>query len=248
MKRLFAIALAASLTVLLLATASADPLIVMEGDTIKPGLAEKWEQKDDTTVVLTLKEDKAHEVKKQLDSALQGKATVKVIDKKTLEIKGIPQKFVYKELAAVDIKSSEAAVAANNDPFAALGGSGSIALEVPDGSSSLRARKKTDFSGIDAKNKDAVITGKVLKVKQSSKFPEVTLEILVLKAPKDKKLGIKKRSRITVYPSFGKLDVKDPTFKVNVGAWFLKKNDKVQIEIGGKAKKGYKALQVVRKR
>ena len=248
MKRLFILAVAACSVVLMLAAANAEPLLKLEGDTVKPGLAEKWVQKDDTTVVLTLKEAKADDVKKQLETALQGKATVTVVDPKTVEIKGIPKKFVFKELAAVDIKSSEAAVAAKSDPFAALGGSGSIALEVPDGSSSLRARKKTDFSGIDAGNKDAVATGKVLKVTQSKKFPEVEIEILVLKAPKDAKLGIKKRSRIVVIPTFGKLDVKDPTFKVNVGAWFLKKNDKVQVEIGDKTPKGYKALQIIRER
>ncbi len=253
--------------------ALAENLVKIEGDQIKPALAQSWKKIDDNTVQFVLKEPKAALVKEQLAKVLAGKAMVKAIDEKTVEVKGIPADSVFKEIAKIDIALTESAVAKaeekKKDPFASLGGSGAVALEVPDGSAALRARKKVSF-GKDAKKKPASpelkkapaqpavvaqqvavkpaekpkkIVAKVLKVVRKE-FPNVCLQVLVKRAPR--KCEIKRWKKIKVMVQFSKLDLSDPQFQTNVGANFLRRGDVVRLEISGKQDGKYIATKVER--
>lgn len=114
------------------------------------------------------------------------------------------------------------------DPFADLGGGNDDSLEVPDGSSSIRAKRKAI--------KDA-FEGEVVSVKKKTKvFPyvqfvkiKVTKQALV-KDELQKKLEVGKTYKfiITYKDKDGKFDFTDKDNQKNIGAWFFEKGDKVR--------------------
>lgn len=234
-------------TFALASTAMSDPLVTVNDGVISAGIAEKWEIVDDTTVLFYLNGPNANEAKAQLENVFEGKAVITVIDDTTLQIKGMPTDDIYKTVASVDIATTEEALA-DDDPLAGL--DGGLALDMPDGSSSLRARKRAKVDNGDKKKKlsgDSVIKVKVIKVERAV-FPHVTLTVIVLKAPKKGDLGIKVKTKIKIKPAFEKIDMENPQFQTNVGANFFRKGDRILIDISGKEGDIFtaKALQRIR--
>jgi len=113
------------------------------------------------------------------------------------------------------------------DPFADLGGGEEDSLEVPDGSSSIRAKRKA--------KKDAFV-GEVIKVRKKTKtFPYVEfVKIKIIKQAKvkndlQKQLEVGKVYKFVIDYKMkdGKFDYTDKNNQKNIGAYFFEKGDKV---------------------
>ncbi len=169
MKKIFALSLAVAFATLFCSVAMAEPLVKVDNGKPVPAMAASWSKVNDTTFKFVLKDDNAEAVKKQLEEKLGGKATVKMLDAKTLEIAGLKEDAVYSTLAAIDLKVE----AASKDDVA-VGEGGAIALDVPDGSASFRARKKSSFG--DKKDE-----------KKGEALAKETKDVLVGKDKKDDK-------------------------------------------------------------
>jgi len=246
MKKIALFALVTLLACLFPALLLADALVTVVNGQVTAGLAVKWSAKNDTTTVFTLKDPKAAEIAPQLAKELEGKATVTVVNDLTIEVAGLPASKAFETVAAIDIKMTEAAVA-KNDPFAALGGgSGAVALEVPDGSQSLRARKKADL-GTEVQPQAASFKAKVLNVNRGP-FPGVILELLILTAPTKSELGIKRTQRITVKPMYGDMNLENPLLQKNLVACYVQKGDVVTVNITGKDGADFLAQDIERVR
>jgi len=121
---------------------------------------------------------------------------------------------------------------AQEDPFAGLGGGGEEdGLAAPDGSSSIRAKRKATKE---------TFQGMVIQVEKDEKsFPAITkIMVKVTKPPKCKKAPHSELKKGKVYEftilynmKDKVLDLADKDNQTNVGAWYLRKKDKVRAEI-----------------
>ena len=86
---------------------------------------------------------------------------------------------------------------------------------------------------------------------KSGKFPDTKVVVQILRGPTGK-LGktIRKGKRIAFYPvvrrNKGGIDLKEARTRANLGAWYLKKGDRVRVRIGTRTPKGYRADLIVR--
>ncbi|RJO66652.1 MAG: hypothetical protein C4523_11820 [Myxococcales bacterium] len=124
------------------------------------------------------------------------------------------------------------AASAQEDPFAGMGGGGGDSgLAVPDGSSSIRAKRKASPDMFEARVEKVVI--------KDENFPTVeAITIKITKAPSVKKgpaAQMKKGEeyQIGLYYEMkdGKFDWDNKTNRENVGAFFLEKGDKVEGQV-----------------
>ncbi len=139
---------------------------------------------------------------------------------------------------------------AEDDPFADLGGSDDGGLAAPDGSSSIRAKKKAV---------PEMFEGKIKAIQKSKTFPMVrALQIEISKPPKCTKAPhneLVKKETYLFRVDFkmgkdGKLDMADSNNQENMGAWYFDKNDKVEgvIKEAIKGKKGQYVLEFVQRK
>lgn len=136
---------------------------------------------------------------------------------------------------------------AQDDPFAGLGGGEDDGLAAPDGSSSIRAKRKAS---------KAMFEGTVISVsKKGVYFPRVlTVKVKVTKASKSKTAPhneIKKDQIYTFMVNYvekdGKIVMKDKDNQANIGAYYLEKGDKVMAEVKDKLDKTFRLLYIERK-
>lgn len=129
------------------------------------------------------------------------------------------------------------AFAGEADPFAGAGSGGDQSgLAAPDGSSSIRAKKRPSadqFEGvIENINKDEANFPNIINVKI-----KITKAPTNAKAPNDE---LKKGATVLMVVDFAKdgdkINLKDPNNQVNLGIWYLEKGDTVQGVV--KEKKG----------
>ncbi len=115
-----------------------------------------------------------------------------------------------------------------DDPFAGLGAADDTGLAIPDGSSSIRAKKKVD---------PRIFKGRVEIVKTDEKvWPRVyELKIKVLTPPSCKKGAhpeLKKGQSYDFTVNWnrkdGKFDFNDANNKYNIGIYYMQKGDKIE--------------------
>lgn len=217
----------------LCATALAEPLVKMDGNTAKPGVVTAWSSSG-TRVELTVRNGADPQA---VASAIEGgveKVKAKVTAGKVVVI-GKPEAELLPALAQVDFGGGDelGALAQN------AGNSGDS-----DSGSSLRAKKTVDVAALF---KDQAITaqGTVSEV-TPGKFPETEVTIYILRGPTGE-LGkdVHKGKKIKFKPVFKlrnkQVDWADEANQLNIGAWYLQKNDKVFVKIGRGADGSYEA-------
>lgn len=148
--------------------------------------------------------------------------------------------LVYAFVAALVLLLGAGLAWSEDDPFADLGGGDDAsAIAAPDGSSSIRAKRK-----VSKETWEGVVIG---ITRGKSEFPMIeSVKVKITKAPSSKgelHRSIKKDGvydfAIKYVMKDGAFDMKDSDNQTNVGAAFLQKGDKVQ---GEALEKGDKAI------
>ncbi len=219
----------------IVALAAADTLIVSGGNnSYKPGAAASWTTTaDSVTFVLADGVDGA-KVAQTLKERL---ATAKVaLDGKKLTVSGVPSATLLDQLSGLSL-SGEA------DPLAALAGlgGGQPANEAPEGGGSIRASTPRNVGGMigpqtaepqasaTEPSADNMVEAEVVDVSRGA-FPQVSLK---LKVKKNAKAGPLKE-KLDKGDTFSgavmvSTNLTDPKNQRNLGAYYLKKGDKVSV-------------------
>jgi hypothetical protein len=207
--------------------ASADPLVAPGG---KPGAAKSWSAKG-TTVTLTLADGfSAEEAAKAISKGVPG-ASAKAEGTSTVIVSGLEESKLISALEKVDVAGEDV-----DQMFATLRGAGG---DGEGSGSSIRATSAKDFSEV-IKDPEAKIAAVVVEVKHGT-YPHVAVTVKIDQPLKDS--PIKKGEVVTVVPRItvnkGVIAKDDEQSKTNVGAWYAKKGDKVQLKLEGKTKQGF---------
>lgn len=135
---------------------------------------------------------------------------------------------------------------ADDDPFANVG-AGAAQAQAPDGSSSVRAKKKAS---------PEMFQGQVEAVTKDDKaFPRVTkVRIKITKAPTSQaaphneiKAGTSIEFTLSYKEKGGKIDFSDADTRENIGAFYLEEKDRVEGIVKDKKGDGYE-LQVLQRK
>lgn len=232
-----ALALGAALTVS--SVALAEPLVTMADGAAQPGVVTEWSGKG-KKVTLSVKDGAdAAAVAEAIESGVD-RVRVKVAGGKILVI-GKTQDDLLAALAEVDF--------GGGDDLGLL-----AAASLDDGidsGSSLRAKKTGDLKKL-FKDRATVARGQVVGVRTGA-FPKVIVKVRILSGPTGE-LGktIRKGKTIAFVPAFemnkkGKPKLSDTETQTNLGAYFMKKGDRVKVKVGQALKKGrYEAVVITR--
>jgi hypothetical protein len=218
------------------ASVSAEPLIVMEGGTPKPGVITAWSGAD-KKVELT--------VKAGADANAVAAAISANVDKAKAKVAG--GKVVVLGLAEADLLKALAEVSFGEDDVGALAAA-AAGDESSDSGSSLRAKKTAD---LDKMFKDLTVTAMGQVVSVEGKFPNVIVTVKVLRAPTgDLAKTVRKGASIKFKPTYkmkgADPDLSDASTQLNLGANYFEKNDKVNVKIGAETKGVYAADVITR--
>ena len=215
----------------------AEPLVNLKDGVPAPAVVQSWSGTG-KKITLTLRPDAdVQAVAAAIETSLD-RTRVKVRAGELLVI-GLSRDDLLKALTEVELGGDDldvlAAAAEAEDDF--------------DTGSSLRAKKTAALVQL-LKNRQTAAVGRVVGVKSGS-FPKTRVAIRVLRGPTGK-LGqsIRKGQTINFWPVFqrtkGGLDLNDEATIANLGAWYLKKDDQVQIKVGKKVDGGYEADLILR--
>lgn len=217
--------------------ALAEPLVVMDGGSPKPGVVTAWSGKG-KKIELSVKDGAdANAVAAAIEGGVD-RVRCKVRGGKVLVI-GKTEDELLPALAEIEL--------GGDDDMSLL-----AAAAVEDGidsGSSLRAKKTAELQKL-LKDRATVAQGKVVAVKQGA-FPNVVVSVRVLRGPTGK-LGqaIRKGKTIVFTPAYKMkgeaLDLSDAKTQVNLGAYYLEAGDRVNVKIGEPTKGGYQATVITR--
>ncbi len=140
-----------------------------------------------------------------------------------------------------------------DDPLAELAALGDAMMdEGPEGGGSIRAKKEVDTAVTKRKKDGRNVEAKVEEVKLG-KFPRVAVKVRVSRPAKTGKgAGLAKNDTLVIIPLFkvkkGKIVMEDDATRLNAGAFYLQRGDKVMIRLGDNPKgKLWKAEYIERK-
>ncbi len=217
-------------------TGAAEPLMTIKDGTPAPGVVVRWSG-EGKKVELTLKDDAdITAVAAAIEAGLE-RIRVKVKAGQLLAI-GLSQEDLLQALTGIEVGGDDldilAAAAEADDDI--------------DTGSSLRAKKVSVDSLLT--DRKTTIVGRVVAVTTGA-FPRARVKVRVLRGPTGPlKRALRKGRTVTVYPRLSKkkaaLDLNDPATVANLGAWFLKKDDRVRVKVGEPTQGGYVADLIVR--
>ncbi|MEO1334604.1 MAG: hypothetical protein AAFV29_03135 [Myxococcota bacterium] len=215
----------------------AEPLLTLEKGEPQPAAVSGWSGAG-KKIELTVKEGVDPQTVATAIEASLDRVRVKLKAGKLLVI-GMEQAPLLKALADIELGSDDldvlAEAAAMEDDF--------------DTGSSLRAKKAASLKK-RLRDRETTVYGRVVAVK-SATFPRTRITVRILRGPRGE-LGkkIRKGRKIHFQPVLpartSELDYSDAATVANVGAWFLKKNDRVRIKVGKQLKNGYEAQIITR--
>lgn len=224
-------------SLLTVGVASAKPLVVMDGGSAKPGVVTEWSGAG-KKIELSLEDGSDAEAVAAAIEANVERVRCKVRGGKVLVI-GKTQDDLLPALAGVEL--------GGEDDMGLL--AAAAADEGIDSGSSLRAKKTASLAKL-FKDRATVAQGKVVAVTQGA-FPNVKVSVRILRGPTGD-LGKKVRKGKTLHftPVFskkaGKVDFSDAKTQNNLGAYFLKKGDRVRVKVGKAAGDGFEAVVISR--
>lgn len=145
------------------------------------------------------------------------------------------------------------AEAQDADPLAELAALGDAVAETgPEGGGSIRAKKDADLTRTKRLKDKRNVEGRVEAI-SSARFPLVAVTVKVRRPAADGagKTAVKKNDTIVVVPKLA-FDGKQPKMtddgtRINAGAFYLQKGDKVMIRLGAKSKNVWEAEYIERK-
>lgn len=218
-------------------TTQAEPLVVMEGGTAKPGVVTAWSGTD-KKIELTLKAGADANAVAAAISANVDKAKAKVAGGKVLVL-GLAEADLLKALAEVNF---------GEDDLGALAAA-AASDESVDSGSSLRAKKTADLEKL-LKDQKVTALGQVAGV-EGNKLTDVVVSVKILRAPTgDLAKAIRKGGTVKFKPVLkmngANPDLSDANTQVNLGAYYLQKGDKVTVKIGAEAQGTYAAEIITR--
>jgi hypothetical protein len=226
----------AALTIAWGSSASAEPLVKMDGGKAKPGVVTAWSSSG-PKVELTIRDGVSADA---VASTIEGN-----VEKVKAKVQG--GKVVVIGKAEADLLSALSSVDFGGDDIGALAKSGGGSGD--DSGSSLRAKKVAD---LDAMFKDQAISaqGTVADVAQG-KYPEAEVTVNILRAPsgalgKDIRKGQKVKFKPVLKLKGKDIDWSDENTQLNAGAWYLHKNDQVMVKIGKGSGGTYEATIITR--
>ncbi len=236
--RILSIAWSAVLVCCAAGSGWADPLVARKDGKPSPSVVTEWKG-DGKKVELSLKEDAdPREVATAIESGVQGVRT-KVRSGKVLVI-GMAQEPLLEALTEVEVDNSDLDVLAE---------AASLDEEFDTGSS-IRAKKTASLQAL-LKDRETTAVGTVVAV-QSGAFPETRVEVRILSAPTGETLKepLRKGQRVRFHPVIamtdGGPDLTDAATQTNIGAWYLKKGDRVRVKVGAPVKGGFQAMLIIR--
>ena len=216
----------------------ADPLVTRKDGQPSPSVVTDWKG-DGKKVELSLKEDAdPREVATAIESGVEGVRT-KVRSGKVLVI-GLEQEPLLEALTEVEVGTDDLDVLAE---AAALD-------EEFDTGSSLRAKKTASLQAL-LEDRETTAIGTVVEV-SSGAFPKTQVLVRILSAPTSEALkeplrkGQRARFQPVIAVADGRPDLADPATQTNIGAWYLKKGDRVRIKVGAPMKGGFRAALIAR--
>lgn len=208
--------------------ALADPLIQPGG---KPGAAKSWSSKGNVVTLQLAEGFSAEDAAAAISKSVSG-ASAKA-DGTTVVVSGVEEAKLLAALEKVEVASGLDDV---NSMFATL-----QAGNAEDGSgSSIRATKQASM--VEVVQDPAVrVPATVLEVKHGT-YPFVAVTVKIDQVPKGVQ-SLKKGAKATVVPRInapkGVIARDDEQSKMNVGAWYVKKGDKVMLKLEGKTEQGF---------
>ncbi len=220
------------------APAFAQSLVEMEGGKAKPGLVTAWSGSG-KKVELTVKAGTdAKQVAESIQSNVEGVKSAKVVGGK-VQVVGLDQDALLKALALVTLGDDDVGALAMAGRDEDDGGSGS----------SLRAKKTAHVNEM-FKDRATVAKGTVVSV-GGDKFPSTVIKVKIIAGPTGPSgKQVRKGATIAFTPVIamkaGAPDLADENTQVNVGAWYLKPKDSVQVKVGKEIKGGYEAVVISR--
>jgi hypothetical protein len=115
--------------------------------------------------------------------------------------------------------------------------------------SSLRAKKTAKLNEL-FKDRATVAKGTVVSI-EGDKFPQAIIKVKILVGPTGPSgKDVRKGAVIAFTPAIamkgGHPDLADENTQVNIGAWYLKEKDTVQVKVGNTTKGGYEAVVIAR--
>lgn len=236
-KTISALALAGGLIALGLGTASAEPLVKMDGGKPAPGVVTAWTSSGNK-VELTLKDG--------TDAGAVVAAIEGNVDKVKAKAQG--NKVVVVGKAEADLLKALSSVELGGDDLGALAAAGGGGDETDSGSS-LRAKKTVDLAKL-MKDQATSAQGTVVDAGGST-FPNAEITLNVTRAPTgDLGKEIRKGKKIKLKPMLklkGKdIDWSDDNTVTNAGAWYFQKGDKIFVKLGKGAGGAYEAELITR--
>jgi hypothetical protein len=223
---------------LLAAPVFAQSLITMDGGKPKAGVVTAWSGSG-KKVELTVKAGTdATQVAEAIQSNVEGVKSAKVVGGK-VQVVGLEQDPLLKALAEVSLGGDDVGALAQAGMDEEDGGSGS----------SLRAKKTAKLNEL-FKDRATVAKGTVVAV-EGDKFPNAIIKVKILAGPTGPAgKTVRKGATVAFTPVIavkgGHPDLADENTQVNMGAWFLKPKDAVQVKVGKEVKDGYEAVVISR--
>lgn len=209
----------------LVALARAAPLVKLEGGTPTPSVVTAWSGQG-KKVELTLVEG--------TDPRAVAAAIEANVDRVRAKVKGGRVLVLGKTVADLLPALAEIDLEAPEDDLATLA-EASLATDAIDSGSSLRAKKTVELKKLLSDRKRTAV-GTVVSVTPRV-FPYAEVRIRILRAPTGPlKETVRKGKTLMFVPKLrrkaGAVDFTDPQTQMNLGAYFLKKRDRVNIRIG----------------
>jgi hypothetical protein len=226
------------LLVLLAVPAFAQSLIEMDGGKPKGGVVTAWKGSG-KKVELTVKAGTdASQVAEAISSNVEGVKSAKVVGGK-VQVVGLEEGALLAALAEVSLGGDDVGALAQAGMDGDDGGSGS----------SLRAKKTAKLNEL-FKDRATVAKGTVVAV-EGEKFPHSIIKVKILAGPtgpagKDVRKGAVIAFTPAIAMKGGHPDLADENTQVNIGAWYLRPKDAVQVKVGNATKDGYQAVVIAR--
>ncbi len=210
---------------------AAETLVVAEGAGVyKPGLAQSWSVEGDKVTFVLAPDADGKQIASELLARLPG-AKVDLAGK-DLVVSGVAPAALLEQLALLLVGGGQDPLAS----LAALGGTASTGEQLEAGGS-IRASKPTPVAALFAAEPDAndKYEAQVMEV-SSRAYPEVALKLKIRRAATASAAAVKLAAGRVVECTVllarskrGEVDFTDETTRRNLGAYYLKKGDRVLV-------------------
>ena len=220
-------------------TTLAAPLVKMEDGTPTPSVVTAWSGKGKKVELALARDADPRAVAAAIEASVD-RVRAKVKAGQVLVL-GKTVDELLPALAKIDLDGPE-------DDLTTLA-EVSVATDDVDSGSSLRAKKTADLERL-LSDRARTAVGKVVSIARVS-FPQTEVRVRILRAPSGP-LGnvIRKGKTLVFVPQFkqkeGTLDLADAETQTNIGAYFLRKGDRVRIRVGQRRGGRYAAEIITR--